>query len=349
MFQIPHIGRAAAGLLLTAWCLRAQPAPDAPASGPAPGSAARGDTIQLHRVVYVHQSSSDNENLLQKRHFVDQYAAPKNIFDAGADAMPTIKPPPVVEISPALLQRERQQADRQKNWMLMTPEEILGVDNQDQKKDDPYGADRNLSLEERYLKRSMMRYSGTNESDQESILKKRDFLNPDENDTDAFGQRMHNPANNNRWTDGGLRGLMSGNRSGNEASDREVQTPNAWVTSIWGQAPTEDPAQAKLKYQQDMQQFDQMLTPPARPAAEAKVSSLGEPVPAMTFANPLQLQEQARPHAAVSAAETFTQMRENIGHPTMPSLYAPATVHENRRKPSPPPWTVSPGQLGLGQ
>lgn len=350
MLPIPHFTRrlAAFGLLLAAGGLRAQPAPDAPLPKPPPGAdIVKGDTIQLHRVVYVHQSEVNDDNLLQRRHFVDQYAAPPSLFDSGADAMPSIAPPPVIQVSPAMLQRQREQADRQKNWMLMTPEEILGLDNNNQKKDDPYDSDHYLSIEERYLKRSLMRDAATNQTDEDSLLKKRDFLNPDGMGTDPFRDR--NSPNYNHWTDGGLKGLMTGDRSATDASDHWGQAPNAWTTSIWGQAPPEDPAQAKLKYQQDMEQFSQMVSPSAHPTMETKTtSSLGDPF-ATAGANPLQLQQQARPHEATSTAETFSDLRDKIGHPVMPSLYATPAVQEHRRKPSPPPWTRNPGQLGLEQ
>lgn len=349
MFRIAHFSRRLTllALLLASSGLRAQPAPDAPPPKPPPGAdIVKGDTIQLHRVVYVHQSAVNDDNLLQKRHFVDQYAAPPSLFDPGADAMPSIAAPPVIQVSPAMLQHQREQADRQKNWMLMTPEEILGLDNHNQKKDDPYDTDHYLSIEDRYLRRSMMHDARTNQTDEDSILKKRDFLNPDGIGNDPVRDR--NSPNYNHWTDGGLKGLMTGDRSATDASDRWNQAPNAWATSIWGQSPAEDPTQAKLKYQQDMQQFSQMVSPSSHPTTETKVSSLGNPF-APAGANPLQLQQQARPHDAASTAETFSNLRDKIGHPVMPSLYAAPVVPEHRRKPSPPPWTRNAGQLGLGQ
>ena len=170
-FKIHMFGWLAMLSLAGVWTASGQPdpapvAPTNPDNAPGKGPA---NTVQLHRVIYVH--AGDSGNLLQQRKFVDQYAAPPQLFPVDATPDPQYMPP-TIQISNEEIARQRHAADNDKNWMLLTPEEILGI------KDETKGADdseQNLSAEDRFLKRLEQSRMTTNNSPAHSSLFENDW------------------------------------------------------------------------------------------------------------------------------------------------------------------------------
>lgn len=318
----------------TAW---GQTAP-APANSGTPGNPpakSAGDTVQLHRVVYVH--AGDAGNLLQQKKFVDQYAAPPQLFPMDTAPDPQYIPPPI-QFSSEEINRQRHKADDAKNWMLLTPEEILGV-APEKALDDP---DRNLTAEERYIKRNSLSRMGTNDATGEFSLKTHDYFHK-ENSLDSLDRTDDTGYG---WSRGGLNRLMGaeaqGTNSGGGMRD-EMNTPaSPWSTSIWGAPVAEDPAAIALKQKTEMQQFDRLLQPEAS-TAEKSAAHLSEVTPAAKE-NPFQ----TGPTQPATAADVFSALKDSIGRPAPgPTLFPekkpkPTYYEEHRRKPEPPPWLNQP-------
>ena len=334
LFRLP------AAALLAAWVASAQPAPGpaAPATPPPPPPGAdTSDTVQLHRVVYVHQGQG--ENLIEQKKFVDQYAAPPKLFPDDSPSDPQYFPPPI-QVDPQLLAKQRKAADREKNWMLLTPEEILGVN---QKVEDPNDPDRDLSIEQRYVKRQEQMYYGanllTNRAYNSNHLLEEDQTNSAGNFNSRYDSR------DSRWMHGGLAGLMGYDRAtatGTAGGPGNTGQESQSTTSLWGTPQPVDPVQAELKRKADMEQFQHMLSPVASSVAAApKLSDFGSS--ALPTINPLT----GDPNPPANAAQSVSLLKESIGRPAPLPAFIPdrkPVEEEHRRKPSPPPWLLKPGQ-----
>ena len=341
-FKIHMFGWLAMLSLAGVWTASGQPdpapvAPTNPDNAPGKGPA---NTVQLHRVIYVH--AGDSGNLLQQRKFVDQYAAPPQLFPVDATPDPQYMPP-TIQISNEEIARQRHAADNDKNWMLLTPEEILGV-APEKAANDP---DRNLTAEERYLKRNAAVQTGTNDSTGQLAAKKND-LTRGENNFDSFDRNDNNRNDNNgnSWSRNGQNRLTAADRQalGADAVARmTAEAPNSpWANSIWGTPQTEDPVQAALKQKADMTQFQHLLAP-ENPAT--KTGHFGEAAATPNVFNP----QPNTPAQANTAAETYSLLKDNIGRPApKPTLLPPPTTkpsyyEEHRHKPEAPPWLSQPG------
>jgi len=289
--------------------------------------------VHLNPVLYLPAQQEGR----QLKKFADQYTAPPQIFSAPPPPQLMVVDPAVANQSPAQLQSRRKQADDQKNWMLLTPEEILGIKDDSKGPDDP---EQNLSAEERYLKRLERSRMVTNNFPARSSLFENDWRKGSSLD-DQFRQ-------GNIWSRSAASyysrtapfNPLAPKAESNDNADHQLNpagTPSPWA-SAWalpGDNPKPDPARVA-----EMERFRQILNPP-----EAPVVKPPDPFTGGTAreADPLF----ATPTAANPWGHGYAPLKDNVGRPVKPTLFTVPTtpVVSPGLHPSPPPWLDQPSIL----
>ena len=290
--------------------------------------------VHLNPVLYLpaRQQSYD------RKKFVDQYSAPPVLFSQPADPTPLIDPAALQQRTQADLQRQKHQEDLQKNWMLLTPEEILGVeDNSKKGQDDP---DQNLTAEQRFIKRLEVSRINTNAAADHASLfgsnwREDNNLDSQIKDASSFFRSSQSSFSKVHTFD---------NPAVEEATfnKQPQQAPRSLWASSWS-PPTEtyssynnkpDPAQTA-----EMERFRQILSPP-NPAPPKQLNAGSQS--AGLYASPGTASASA---SGNSLGLGYAPLKDNIGRPKpLPSLFASPNdtpVVNNSRHPSLPPWLVN--------
>jgi len=273
----------------------------------------------------------------------DQFSSPLNFQDnfKSASSVPTFDNPlaatPLVPDEGQQLQRR---LERRKDWVFMTPAEILGVTTPEKilqiQERDAAGQPKNLTPIERYNERQQTKNARTNDSYfPDHSMPPRNFLGDRNNHTNAVSL---NPADNS------LKNLRSTlfNNSLNAAPDNDFFA-NPAEGSVWSKLadfpagpPAPDPVQ-----QADMDQFRQLLERGFSPAPATTLAPGGT-----TFFQPqTPLASGSTRSLANPAGASFTPLSSGIGKPvgleSLPGVTGQAgsqSAFTPSLAPQPPPW-----------
>ena len=320
-----------AGLALTllagCFCALAQP------TGSTNGASAY-TPVHLNPVLYLPARQPQYD----RKKFTDQYAAPPVLFQQPPDPVRLIDPEMLQQRTQADLQRQKHQEDLRKNWMLLTPEEILGVEDKDKKwQDDP---DQNLTAEQRFIKRLETARINTNAAADHATFYDNNWMQDNGldakfKDAGAFFRSSQSSFSKVRTFD---------NPAVADAAFNQVtpQAPRSPWASAWS-PPTEayssydnkpDPARAA-----EMERFRQILSP-ADPAPPKPLNAGSQTVG--FFTAPAAASASA---SANTLGHGYTPIKDNIGRPKpLPSLFASPydkPVVDTARHPTLPPWLIN--------
>ena len=302
--------------------------------------------------------STPKDNLTEKANaFMEQqphklsgsYNAPKSVFEGEPrtdfDILPGYKKPR--PLSPDELREMDKNLDQQKNWALMTPEEILGVPTAEKILGIP-DADQNLSVTERYFKRQdrLRNASATNALARAGSLNGQDegaFQNwrgeQKKNSTDGFSD-----LNERNRTD------RFGNRIANGMSLEEAtrRKDSPWSSSFDVPEAAPKPDKAALAA---MERFRAMMEPPQLEKPLATAPGLATPTmsampttPGFSTPSPgFQKQDNYNP-----GGNSFKPVSDSVSRPTgimpLPTITGTQPAQWKRPKPKPlvepPPWVA---------
>jgi hypothetical protein len=289
-------------------------------------------------------SSPDNSGVSSNlASLATQSSSPLNFQDnfQSASPVPTFDNPPAAPpLAPGEGQQLQKRLERRKDWVFMTPAEILGVTTPEKilhiQERDAAGQPKNLTPIERYNGRQQAKNARTNDSYFPNYsMPSRNFSGDRNNHTNAVS---FNPADNDLKN---LRPTIF-NNSLNAAPDNNLFA-NPGEGTVWSKLvdlpaplPAPNPAQ-----QADMDQFRQLLERGFSPTAATMPASGGttffqpQTPSASSFTRPL----------ANPAGASFTPLSSGIGKPagleslpgvtgqaSSPSAFTPSLA------PQSPPW-----------
>jgi hypothetical protein len=277
------------------------------------------------------------------------YNAPSSVFgnkpEASFDVLPGASKP--VPLTPEQARQWQKNLETQKNWMLMTPEEILGVQTPEEilGLSNPKN-DRNLSAEERYLQREHRGQSLTvtngmagpaglaGDADNPFQPHRADDRStaPGDGTADATGlhpQRLFGQPLN-----------ADGNTPFNANQNQRADSP--WASAFNAPAQSE---KEKLDYAAAMEHFRASLNPP--PPTENPATPTVASTPAASAPDPnLQVLPHFNPagnsftplQSSASKPEGIMPLPGITGYPKKPAPPKPAV--------QPPPWLSTQPQPG---
>jgi hypothetical protein len=265
-------------------------------------------------------------------------------FDLNGPLVDAPPPPVALTISPAEQAQLQDVSDRRKNWMLLTPAEILGATTPEKilgiKEHDAVGQPRNLTALERYTERqSQMLPAHTNA-----------FQNGDSSPSWDFSRNRRDPSEGFNPINGGLKNpAFLENAPLNSGPDNRTlagQNQNGDQSKLFD-SPTPLPV-PNAAQQLSLERFRLLLgaspspAPAAIPSSNDKIFSLPEMSPDVKLDQPLL---NLNP-----AGASFATLNSSIGKPpSLPALpsYWGLSYTSSRPAaawvPQPPPWT-SPDQ-----
>lgn len=262
------------------------------------------------------------------------YNAPRKLFNDYGPSLPMPRPI-IINQDPAAADA----MNKRKNWMLLTPEQILGVETPEDILHTKNPNEKKLSLEEQYLQRLNHAGNSAITNGSLSALSGKDDNNPFTKKKDDQNPFSRGPfANQNELQkSGSLRPLnqLFNSRVSDSMSNDKREQESAW-TSVFAQ-----PTQPKLTPEQlaDRERFRALLEPssqPDKPATTVRYTEATTPPP-----DPyIQLQPKFNP-----AGRTYTSLENNSARPTginpLPGITGPSPKPVEK-KPSwqaqLPPW-----------
>ncbi len=258
-------------------------------------------------------------------------------FDLNGPPAAAPPPPGALMISPAEQAQLQDLSDRRKNWILMTPAEILGATTPEKilgiQEHDAAGQPKNLTALERYTERqNQMPSANTNAFQNGDSSPAWDFSRNRRNQSDVF-----NPINGGLENPASLENPPPDSEPDNRTLARKSQN-DGWSKLLGSPTPLPAPNAAQ---QLNLERFRQLLgsspspAPAATPSSNDKMFSLLEMSPDVKPGQPL-----LNPIGA-----SFTPLNSGVGKPaslpTLPSYWGlsytssrPVAVWA----PQPPPW-----------
>jgi hypothetical protein len=269
--------------------------------------------------------------------FADELQAPKLLLQSQLPAQPLPLSQPQ-GISPAGQERMKQWREDQKNWALMTPEEIFGMTSPET---NATGLEKNQTQFERYLERQKRsQTSDTNSLRNDRPNSPWDFSR-DQPNANPFGSDNPEPGN----AGPGLSRFLAGDQENRAATNQNENS--GW--NLFGTSPASPATKPDLVQQAAMERFRQLLVPSSVAVVEATPSPNSSffPSPKLT-PDPNFTQPNFVPNPA---GASFTPLASGIGRPTgltplpgimmpnLPSVAVPAWM------PQPAPWLSQGPQL----
>jgi len=246
-------------------------------------------------------------------------------------------PAPAVPVDSLQQQRMRKLLEERKNWALMTPEEILGVnttENMLQPPDqDAPGREKNQTQLERYLEReSRLRNGLTNDWQNDRASSPWNFLRERDNANSIDSGRE-----NQATAVGSLNQLLSGQRNQDDSANQNGNPGwDAFSQPLPQPSTKPDPEQVAA-----MERFRQLLAPSPNPL-EPSPDSKFFPVP-RTVTDPFITSPDFVPNPA---GASFTPLSSGLARPSgltpLPGTVSSfsSSVTTPSWKPQPPPWLL---------
>jgi len=258
--------------------------------------------------------------------------------------------PPLPAISPGQIRQMQQLLDERRNWVLLTPEQILRLPTRGKilgvADRDAFGQLKNESVMMQYIERQDQLHNRTNN------------VNPgpaDPSSRRVFSAGMEPQMNPGFWNPTGSRsgnpGFLEhiiGGTSDSRANAGQPQK-SVWQKSFNMPAPEPKPTPEE---QSAMNQFNELLQPHSLSSGTAKASAFGNPILAAPATAPKPASDQS---LADPIGASFAPLSSGVGMPAgltpLPGLLGatnaglPALVPE--WKPQPPPWQSSTPQLDV--
>lgn len=219
--------------------------------------------------------------------------APVSVFDFNSHSDPPLPSP---AINSSQQQRMRQLLDDRKNWILMTPEEILGMPpaKSPAPERDAFGREKTETQLERYLERESHSHDGTAIDLKNARDGSRLNFSRDQADANLSDYKLGNSARNGSYFSNG------------QPNRNDFVSDWAAFNRPLPQAATKvDPEQVA-----SMERFRQLLAP--TPAPESSPDSQFFPAP-KPVVNPLISRPDFVPNPA---GASFTPLSSGIGKPT---------------------------------
>jgi len=255
-------------------------------------------------------------------------------FNGPPVAAPPLPGAPM--LSPAEQAQLQDQSDRHKNWILLTPAEILGTTTPEKilgiQEHDAAGRLKNLTAMERYTERqNQMLSANTNAFQNGNASPIWNFSRDRRDQSDAFNpvnSGLENPASlaNPRLNSGPDNRTLAG------------QSQNGGQSKLFG-SPMPSPAPTAAQ-QMDLERFRQLLGSSPSPAPAATPSSNDKMFPLSEMSPDVKLgQSSLNPIGA-----SFTPLNSGIGRPaslpTLPSAWGLSYTSRPAAAwaPQPPPW-----------
>jgi len=247
-----------------------------------------------------------------------------NTFQFSAPRAPALPPPPQTQITISI-EREREFLDRRKNWVFMTPEEMMGTDSQkDGLLEDKYDKDgqekKSTTVMERYYQRLY-------DADQQKTT----------NQVDKFDPDTWTKANNSFLTGDSQAGGDTPNSSGGMGVFQPARSqifPDVFGTDKSATALTPEQVRAKAEQDAHMESFKQLWDidqQPAKAPMTATVAPVVQPSSTSVFGS-----QSSQPYSPVSVSPIDTGFSQVVT-PTQPS-----TITSLRSHSSPPHASFAP-------
>ena len=196
------------------------------------------------------------------------YNAPSGLFGGKAtadyDILPgAVRPQP---LSPEQVRQMQKKFEEQRNWTLLTPEEIMGLPSAEKIMGLPE-PNKNLTPEQRYLKREEQRRGAAATN---GLMRAGAFGGPDENpfDSAAANQRKKRPGNSGEMPD-----EFGQSARGVKLSPLQAEQQKRRAESPWGNAFDLPPPTPKVDKEQlaAMERFRALMGPsqPEKPVVAA--------------------------------------------------------------------------------
>jgi len=249
-------------------------------------------------------------------------------------------------LSPEEIKRWEKNTDNQKNWTLLTPQEILGIPSPEKIMGlpDPNNRDGSLSATERYMNRqeAQRNMSATN------ALRQGDSLWGSDNN--PFQSQKSKTDGRNGFAPGNLSDrTVRGSSPSQSGADQSQNTASLWHSAfaVAAPAPKADPEQVAA-----MERFRALMEPPP---VEKPVSLPGYPaMPAPAPAPKIDPYMQPMPASYNAAGRSFTPVENTAGRPTgitpLPTITGQTPYNQTAPKPKPlvkpPPWMSKEPQPG---
>ncbi len=278
--------------------------------------------------------------------FANTIQSPAAKFDAGPPAAPLPAPQPQA-ISPAQAQQMQQLLDERQNWMLLTPEEILGLTAQGKIPGIPDGnASGQPEIE------SVVARFYENQQQLQTRTNNDIYAAPDSASqwNDSGGQEPQ--MNPNIWAPAGgkpenptLVSQFLNGKPGNPATPAQA-SESGWSKSFNLPAP---PPDLTPEQEAAVQQFQQLLQPHSSSGGAAKA-----PFPGSPFFSPSSAASVPQSPAVIPIGASFTPLSSGVSAPAgvtpLPGRLGPTTaapaLFAPEWKPQAPPWESSAPQLG---
>jgi hypothetical protein len=271
---------------------------------------------------------------------------------AATQNEPPPEPPPTA-ISPAQVQQMRRLLDEQRNWALLTPEQILGMPTPEKalgiSDRDAFGQPKNETVIAQYFKREQQSQVHTNIDNHGAA----NPAPPWDTSSSPELQMNHNiwaPADSKPGNPTVVDQFLNVNAANNATPAKTQQ--GGWTKSFNLPSPPPDPTPEQ---QAAMDQFRQLLQPRTPSEDSAKTPVLGSPIfsPSSTAQAPVA--QISEPSPAIPIGASYAPLSDGIAMPTrvtpLPGLLgptnAPVTALIPEWKPQPPPWMSSGPQLGV--
>jgi len=286
--------------------------------------------VHLNPVLYLPAQQEGR----QLKKFSDQYTAPPQIFSRPAPPQMLVMDPAAAIQSPAEMQRRKKLADDQKNWMLLTPEEILGIKDESKSPDD---SEQNLSAEDRFLRRLEQSRMTTNNSPAHSSLFENDWRKDSTLDEQFRQGNIWSRSADSYYSRTAPFDPMAPKAASNDTQDRQLTpagAPSAWASAWTLPTDTTKPDPARIA---EMERFRQILSPPEAPVVK----------PANPFAREATHNTDPlfdTPTAANPLGHGYAPLKDNVGRPVKPTLFSlpKNPVISPGFHPTAPPWLKEP-------
>jgi hypothetical protein len=270
--------------------------------------------------------NSDKPNSTDQR-------APLSLFSPGVPASQLPAPPPQI-ISPAGRERMKQLQEDQKNWSLMSPEEIFGVATLDQ---DASENEEDQNQVERYLNRQNRLQSGPTNGAPDANQASWNFSRNNDGRSDAnWFDPEQNKAENAMQS---LSQLLSSKPQGNVAN---LNNKSGWNIFGGSSSQPSQPPSAKLDLAQKeaMARFQELLEPKLSSVSAVSANANSPYFPAPKF-DPNITQPDFTPNPS---GASFTPLSDGISRPTgltpLPGIVSlpPQVAATPSWAPQLPPW-----------